>query len=276
MRWTLEEFLLELDLDPQRRVLFVEGDRDLAFWREIIPTLLRENAVVYPISVLQIPDVPGGERGRAIACAGITAAHRQVRYFVDADYDRILGVHHMDSVILTDARDLEGYALTQVTLGTICRRWFAREDDGAEALLFVSTLGRPLAALRVLSARQALNLPFRRTFENRRLDRYLAEGEAIVLNINRVLRALLQNSLGLDVLDELVVSYANEQVTLAAQADDQIIHGKDAIWILAWYFEIERNEMERLLYCCVDYLQVRNQPNIRIASQWLMNQQAAG
>lgn len=67
--WTLPEFLFERELDLTRKVLFVEGKRDLAFWRELVPSLERGNTVIYPISTIECEDADGGERGRLLCIA---------------------------------------------------------------------------------------------------------------------------------------------------------------------------------------------------------------
>lgn len=60
MRWTVSEFLYELGVDGSRRVLFVEGARDVAFWNRLVPVLERANTAVYPISYMQIEHAFGG------------------------------------------------------------------------------------------------------------------------------------------------------------------------------------------------------------------------
>ena len=115
MAWTVGEFEYELQRDPQRRVLFVEGLRDLAFWKILVPIMERANTVIYPISEILIDIENGGERGRLFAFARLIQGgplQARVRFFADADYDRILNIECPENVVLTDWRDLEAYALS--------------------------------------------------------------------------------------------------------------------------------------------------------------------
>jgi hypothetical protein len=90
--WTLAEFLFELEHDATRKVLFVEGLRDLSFWRNLVPSTVRGDTVIYPISVIQFESAEGGERGRMFCIASAVLASKmsvRVLFFADADYDRI-------------------------------------------------------------------------------------------------------------------------------------------------------------------------------------------
>jgi hypothetical protein len=128
MPWTLSEFDYELHQDPERHVLFVEGNRDVAFWKSVVPFVERGNSVVYPISELDIPvPVQGGHRGRLLWYAAQVSGspHRgRILFFVDADQDRILGIDGPENVIFTDGRDLESYALTESCFcGSASKAW---------------------------------------------------------------------------------------------------------------------------------------------------------
>src|SRR5215216_1888695 len=116
MRWTRDELVFELRQDPARRVLFVEGVRDLVFWQDLFPVAERFDGVVYEISSLECPKGPGGERGRLIRAAAEfldTPVAARVRFFADADSDRLLRNELPTNVILTGGRDLESYGLSE-------------------------------------------------------------------------------------------------------------------------------------------------------------------
>jgi hypothetical protein len=63
-RKTIGELFADLKNDPKMRILFVEGNRDLAFWREIVPLSKRKDTVIYSIGVIEVKVETGGERGR--------------------------------------------------------------------------------------------------------------------------------------------------------------------------------------------------------------------
>jgi hypothetical protein len=70
MNWKIGELFYELQKDSKRRILFVEGKRNISLWKRLIPPEDRLDTVVYPISVVACDPVAGGERGRLLWCAG--------------------------------------------------------------------------------------------------------------------------------------------------------------------------------------------------------------
>jgi len=123
MSWTVAEFADELERDPRRRVLIVEGNRDVAFWKVIVPVMLRGDTVIYPISEILADPVSGGERGRLLWYArtiGETLLAQRLSFFADADNDRVLQIPQPKNVTLTDGRDLESYALSECCMIRVC------------------------------------------------------------------------------------------------------------------------------------------------------------
>jgi hypothetical protein len=166
MRWTAKELLLELELDPGRRVLFLEGNRDLVFWRDTVPLRRGPGVVLYPISFLDCEQGDGGERGRLIRAARLfqaSSAADRVHFFP------FFGRAPPPNVTFTDGRDLESYAISNNCLGHICNTGFATNRETGSALLSLLTeLARPIGILRIASERAALGLPFQRTLSEQR------------------------------------------------------------------------------------------------------------
>lgn len=278
MSWTLNELLFELDQDQKRRILFVEGARDMAFWREIVPSMERGDTVVYAISEVECEKVLGGERGRLMWCAinvqPITRMNERLLFFADADYDLILGNEIPTNVVLTDGRDLESYALTPKAFRRLAMRGLAGSQEYAETLLsWVISVTRPIGLLRIASARNSLDLPFAHSFL-RGISRFLVGAKlAAVLEVDGLLRALLQNAkISLSRITEIKRQLESEIDRQLAVTDSRVVHGKDLVRSLSWLFGSTEGQTEAMLFLCVDTEEICRQPNFFKARKWVLNE----
>jgi len=270
--WTLSEFLFEIELDPTRKVLFVEGLRDLAFWRGLVPSADRGDMVIYPVTMIECDLAEGGERGRLLCIALAVLASRssgRILFFADADYDRILGRKEPRNVVLTDGHDLESYGLTQACLMCLCVRGIGMEEAAAEGVLNrVVDATRPIGVLRVASARADLKLPFQRTFEARRALRRFLVGDN--LDIDRLISTLLQNAgISLARTGEVAELLRQETDRLSEIGHDQIVHGKDFTRALASFLDLDQGQTERLLFLSIDFADIASRPNIEQVRGWM-------
>jgi hypothetical protein len=275
--WTTAEFEHELGKDPKRRVLFVEEIRDLAFWKNLISFRERGDTVIYPISELQTDaEVFGGERGRLLMFAKWIQGgplEERIQFFADADYDRILERVPPDNVIFTDWRDLEAYSLSQQCMSKLALLGLAASETVANDLLStLCAIARPIAALRVRSERCGWKLPFQKTlidgnrparfFEGRRLD--------TIVDLTRLVEVLLQRagkSLG---QKDVVLAEARQELDdLACHQDRDLIHGKDALLVLARIFDRQPMDIEPLIFLSLDMDEVRQCTNIMRVENWV-------
>lgn len=274
-KWTLAEFLFELDLDLKRKVLFVEGIRDLAFWRELVPSLERRYTVIYPISAIECEYAEGGERGRLfyIARAMLTSnSSGRVLFFADADCDRILGRKEPSNIIFTDGRDLECYGLTRACLKRLCVRGVGMDEVDAESIFDrVVKVTRPIGMLRVASTRADLELPFRRTFEKRGLRRFLLEDKSDVsVDVDKLIATLLQNAgISLARREEVAELLRTENERTAEFAHDQIVHGKDVTRAIASFLKLGEEQIEPLLFLSMEFSEIELRPNIAGVHRWI-------
>lgn len=282
--WTLDEFLYDLEQDVKKRVLFVEGKRDMAFWRELIPPSIRGDTVIYQINELEISNViSGGERGRLMWCAKQLSSlpcSDRVRFFADADGDRLLNNSVPENVWLTDGRDLEGYAQSPANVQQICSRGFPEIPAGRFEVIQLWTTGitRSIGVLRTVSARLNLDLPFQRTLQGNgrqnRLKRFLiGSGIGAHLDLEKIGTTLLQNaSIPLPQLQEVMDQYNTEKERLSSYKDLQVVHGKDYLLGLSVALNIDVAQTERLLFTNLDYNSVLKFPNINRTKEWVLNQ----
>lgn len=276
MRWTFDELTHELRNDRRRRVLFVEGLRDLAFWKGLVPHAERQDTVIYPVSVVECPALEGGERGRLLWLARemfATIFRGRVHFFADADVDRILGIALSENVSLTDGRDLESYGLSVNCLNEICATGLSRDDDARMVLRFVREISRPIGVLRVASARANLNMRFQHTLTDKTVRKFVVRQDgACRLDLPRLVNNLLQNSnISLRESPRIMSLHIEEESRQAVLADAELIHGKDFIRCLAMYFDDTSEHMEALLFmairCSID--QIRQCRNIEFVEGWV-------
>ena len=183
-----------------------------------------------------VDDKSEGNRGRLVTFSKMVSKEgvgNCVKIFIDADHDRIQGISHESCVWMTDGRDLEGYILTEKSLEKMLSLGFGLESLDAENLLsIVSPWARKAAALRLLSERQKLNLPFQRTD----LARYACVAKApLSLDIEwpNYVRALLQNgSISLVNINSIIDQCNQVEIQLNTWCNRQLIHGKDAICLI--------------------------------------------
>jgi len=270
MKWEIPELVGELRLDGERKVLFVEGNADLALWRSLLPEGERGNVVVYPIAVVAVA-ADGGERGRLIELARVVStlglAHR-VHFFADADFDRLLGREVPDSVSLTDGRDRESYLLLcdgieEVCCGEACPIEAARKTKN-----FLTESGLPIAVLRVASERLELKLPFQKTLE-KGIGRFM-DRKAERLMPKRFKEAVFQNGPGLGAMRDFHMEMEEIVRGLEAEPVHELLHGRDLLLLLAWKHEWRLPETERIVSMALraKAREIANMPSVAGVIRW--------
>lgn len=281
-RITLAEFALFLQEDPDLRILLVEGNRDLIFWRALVPELERSNVAIYKIGSLEINVDHGGERGRLIKCAEVFETHDncdRVRIFADADASRILDQHLPDNVILTDGRDLESYGLSRECVHSICVTGFGMRVEVADNVWAGITPGlRPVGVLRVAAERQGWKLPFNRTFDRPGRDRgglkryLLQSGSTSTVDMRRLMQSLIQNADPVPVdPGGLAKEFEDETRRLEALPDNQIVHGKDFVSYLRWRLQCTYDQATAYLNLGMAVIldTIRDNTNLSLAERWV-------
>lgn len=279
MRWSLAELLFELEQDKARAILFVEGTRDLGFWRELFPLNDRGNVVIYPISVVECPSIEGGERGRLIWCAEEFTHHpeHQVLFFGDADSDEILMRCLPQNVILTDGRDLESYGISDECFDRIAMTGLGLAESKSKQLFAcIETVARPLGLVRIAVARlQSSNtdgtpkLPFQKTL-SRGVSRFVNGSKTSAqFDLNRFLQNLLQNAeISLKNLEGMVQLFHVERSNQSKLSHEKVVHGKDLVLILSWFFNVNEEYAESMLFLSIDYESLKNKENIGKVLSW--------
>ncbi len=239
-------------MDRSRRELYVEGQRDRLFLTWLLARRGDPNASVLEMAFVNLPGPAlGGERGRLIRFAEWLGDREvKIRFFADADWDRILGRPVPQRVWLTDHRDMEGYVLRLECFDKVLRLGVATDRVTAEWLLrIVRDEGRRLGLVRLMSEVDSLRLPFQAT----RLRRYIGVDKGRVqVDLGAYLRALVQNAgISLSRLDEFRGRLEDLERAFAATPDEELIHGKDAVCIVEAVLSscgVQPDEGTRLLW----------------------------
>jgi hypothetical protein len=239
-------------LDPQRRELFVEGQRDRVFLLWLVGSDRLPNARVAEIDEVNLPGVgEGGRRARLLAFAGMLVGEpADIRFMADADRARLTAEAVPGNVWLTDLRDLEGYVFQPMCVEKALMLGANVAGIDADALVEnIGRLGRRLAALRSLSVQEELRLPF----QELDLYRYVSVNAAgVEVDHERVLRVLMQNAgISLSRFDELIEAWLREEGALEEVPVEQLVHGKDTMCLLGEFlglYGVSRADAQKVVW----------------------------
>jgi len=277
--FTFNELICQLRLDPKLRILFVEGGRDLAFWRKLVPISQRYNSTVYNIQIVEMDCNEGGNKGRLIELAkNITELGfiDRVKVFVDADNDHVLPKQYPDNVILTDYRDLESYGFSIECIEEIVTTGLAKEKlSTAKIIDNLIKIAYPIGVLRILSDDGTLKLGFSKTFKENGRKKYIDHSKH-ELKIDDLLRSLLQNSsISLGMLANYQEQLSLKCINLDNLDKKLIIHGKDWLFFLGIELNINPTEVEPLVFMGINYECLCLMPSINIVRTYLLEQPLA-
>jgi len=282
MRWTPDEFIVNLKNDPAMKAMFIEGNRDEAFWKLLVPVAERNDAVIYPIANIHCDKVLGGERGRLLWFARLmenTPFTARIKFFADADHSRRMQEAVPSNVILTDGRDLEGYGFNDPCAHHICCIAFAKQESEVENLInSIIDAGRPIGLLRLAAVRADMNLPFQRVLEGDIRGFAKMVKKKIELDLQSMIGKLLQVAVSLNTekakgvqVSQILALIEEEGVKHNGIAHREIVHGKDLLAAAALYLDVDWTEMERHLFSAIAFHLniIRQEPNLSVAEAWV-------
>ncbi len=232
LRRSVKTILATHRLDSRLRQVYVEGVDVVQFLGFVADLPAGSASQVRPIEKVEILDVrEGGNRARVLSLARqVENAGVSIRGLVDADNDWLIPAPLPRNVWKTDGRDFESYFLSRdcfVKLGAVAGLDGAASD---ELLGRVLAIGRELGALRVVSVRQRLELPFQKTRLNRSLH---ASKSTLALDISRYVTTLLQNAkLSVEDVGSICAAVGDVLKEFATAPDVMLVSGKDALTIV--------------------------------------------
>lgn len=272
--YTIDEIEAQLKMDPDLKLFFVEGDRDLSFWRKLAPITKRHNSQVFKIGIItDIDTEKDGEKGRLIKLANYFLENeisKRLKVFIDSDNDKLLNINHPDLVISTDYRDLESYCFSRECINEVISNGLAKQNFDIEKLLSdIKGICIPIGLLRAISEKNIYQLPFYKTFENKGRRKFLIKGE-FKLNIDKLVTTLVQNSrLEYSIKDEIISKLENELNKYAMEDEKNIIQGKDWFYYFSHILELEYDSIEAMMFLSLDYHELKSKPQIIKAVNYL-------
>ena len=276
-RMKIEELEYRLrNADQDMCVLIVEGETDLRFWSLLAPTVQRNRTEIYPINALEVPSETNSNKERALTLAKRLVSSDladRVKFFLDADADRLLDRPCLSNVILTDFRDLETYAFDIAAVRVMLFSFDVDPDLAPDIMVSLSAPLRECGLIRLFDAVEELQLPFKRSWGDK-LSRQIS-GSSARPEIRRsfLLRTLLQNAnLSLKRLE-----WAESQVVAATEkwknlSTLEIIHGKDLVSMVSWRFTVSYEEAQRAVLAGLAAVSERisQYPQLRSAKEFAL------
>ena len=270
---TYSELLYNLKNDKKLKIVFVEGNRDLSFWRRICPINERINCVVYSINSIEINCEYGGNKGRLVKLAQQASEqgfNNRVKIFLDADYDHIIPKKYPDNIVLTDWRDLESYAFNQDTINELVSTGLAKEVDASLVLSQLYKLSYPIGIIRIISESNSLELPFQTTFKNLGRKKILKKQKDMCIDVSKLVSKLLQNAkISLKKHDEIMDQYKTIANSHNKSDSRYILHGKDWAFYLSCFYEVNPKHIDSLIFLSMDYNKISESNNISIIKNYL-------
>lgn len=278
--YTVSEIKAQLKLDGELKLFFVEGLRDLAFWRKLVPQTKRNNVQVIKISLVQGIDIDlGGEKGRLIKLSNMLndlELQDRVKFFADSDNDKIIAKTHKPTVLLTDYRDLESYCFSKECIQELIETGLAIEGRNIKTLMGqIESFCKPLGILRAISEKSNYHLSFSKTFAKNGRRKFIKKNE-FCLDLDKLVTTLLQNTnLGLNLKDDLIKELTSS-LTLHSKSDVRhFIQGKDWLFYLSELLSLDSDSIEKMLFLALDYSSLFEHEKITESVNYLTSEQLA-
>ena len=247
LRRAIEAIITAQRMDPARRELFVEGNKDLLFFKWLIGEKWDPNSLIIRIDDIDVPGpIEGGNRARLLVLASqLLGKVDHARIFIDADFDRLLGREDNipEIVWLSDGRDLESYYIREDCFDKFVSLSLCTESfSGSELLNSLVTHCRKLGFFRLLSEIKDLRLPFQGTNLHRHINFHQG---TFTLDFDAYVTALVgRASLSQRIVPELISNLQDLNDQHNDLPDTDIIHGNDFICFIGEVlrkFDIDRN-----------------------------------
>ena len=227
---TPDGVLAALEMDHSLRLLYVEGPSDRLFVRWIAGRANYPAVLISEMDAIDT-DVPGGAKKKLVDLATRLGVNDRLRFFADADYDRLLERVLPPQVLLTDARDMEGYVLHAECLEKVLRLGTHTDNaDPSGILAHVVAACREVGLLRVASEQNGWAMPFRSV---RPTGKAIVRNLALEFDFEGYLMSLVDQSVGRSRLGEVRAALVILQRDLNGVPDAELVHGKDALDLLA-------------------------------------------
>lgn len=265
-----------LELDPKRKVLFVEGKADRLFLEFLSDGEIGTDSNIIEIESVDFHErIEGGNRGKIIYFASLVSEEEErIKFLADRDYGKYTGEEIPANVILTDFKDLESYLIEEKFLDKFLKIGLKTEKIRAKQLLNEINKAKYFGFIRITSLEKNMNLSINTT--NERLSKYLSVDKTFTLSINedKYLEILLQNSAFAINKKDLVSNINEISKKYSKEEKRDIIHGKDALSVIQYIcikIGFKAENIESVFWMGFDSSKINNYPNLKKAVDYLKN-----
>ena len=265
-----------LELDPKRKVLFVEGKADRLFLEFLSDGEIGTDSNIIEIESVDFHErIEGGNRGKIIYFASLVSEEEErIKFLADRDYGKYTGEEIPANVILTDFKDLESYLIEEKFLDKFLKIGLKTEKIRAKQLLNEINKAKYFGFIRITSLEKNMNLSINTT--NERLSKYLSVDKTFTLSINedKYLEILLQNPAFAINKKDLVSNINEISKKYSKEEKRDIIHGKDALSVIQYIcikIGFKAENIESVFWMGFDSSKINNYPNLKKAVDYLKN-----
>lgn len=276
MKQVPKAILKSFEMDPDRKVLYVEGKRDRLFFEYILENKLGKNVLIREISTVELPDCEGGEKGRLMFFAHVISNSKieNLKFFTDADYDLLLEKSLPPNIITTDYKDLEAYLYEEDIFLKFILLGLATDKISVKYLKDKICNCRILAYLRIINERYNYHLPINET--NKNFSRYFSikANLSSAFDYDKYITTLLQKINRLKKKDDVLKKLEIIKQDFNHIPIKYIVHGKDVINLLkeiAHALNLDKKNVEKVFWTCFDKSTIPNYTNLATVLQFLKN-----
>ena len=262
--------LKALEMDEDRKVLFVEGSDDRLFFKYLCGNNINDNTLIKEINCIEIQEeVENGNRGRIIHFATKASGKfvDRLRFFIDKDYSEFINEKLPNNVTTTDFKDLESYLYERKSLDKFLNLGVKTDKIDSKKLLEVIYEAKYFGFVRLHSIANKLCLKVNKTNEN--IRKHLTLGSDFSLSINgpKYLNAVFQNTNDKTLNFAELEAGIKETISLYEhESSRNLVHGKDALSLIAEVCNklgLKKDSVASVFWMCFEANNVKNYPNLK-------------
>ncbi len=227
-----EAIIKSLEMYPEKKAVYVEGDRDRLFFEYIYDyDRSTQSTFFFGIDTVDIPENVNGNRGRLIDFASTVQQHgvNRIKCFIDADYYHVLNNEVFpNSIIKTDFKDLESYLYEASYFFKFINIGLSTEKINPHFIFDKISHAKEIALLRICSFENNFDLPFQKMYKN--FSRYYNLDKG--LDIEKYCQTLIQNCDKKITIQQLKAALEITKNKYNESPIRLLLHGKDVLEIL--------------------------------------------
>lgn len=277
-RRSLSELITLYQLEPSLRDVFVEGmfDRRLFSW--VLRGRDRRRTHIYIIDEVDVPDavlvaygLRSGARSKVIALAkeldsALPRGSCQVTCVVDSNCEGALGIsHECGRLLQTDYADLDGYLLTEGTIGRFLTMVFGLDLDPQGLLRTYFEILREPFLLRMAGLDMGINVARVDVTKSCR-----AEGDRIEFDSDDLTKRMLEKSSATSMLSSLTERVEELRSQLLGDAR-RYVNGHEFMDLFAWHWASEMRRARLRDFSALPYVLLNGVDHIALSEELLFS-----